>query len=112
VSLRHANRTFGVNTVLHEVDIEIEPGEVVALLGSSGSGKSTLRRLVAGLDRPTDGPIELDGKSLNGIDPRCAMVFQEPRLLPWRSLAATNSVYPDAAARAPRPAIDEEAKTW
>jgi ABC-type multidrug transport system ATPase subunit len=63
VSLRHANRTFGAHTVLHEVDIEIEPGEVVALLGSSGSGKSTLRRLVAGLDRPTDGRIELDGKS-------------------------------------------------
>jgi sulfonate transport system ATP-binding protein len=74
--------------VLHEVDIAIEPGEVIALLGSSGSGKSTLLRLVAGLDRPTDGWIEIDGKAVDGIDPRCAMVFQEPRLLPWRSLAA------------------------
>lgn len=88
VSLRGVNRRFGTRTVLQNVDIEVEPGEVVALLGSSGSGKSTLLRLVAGLDRPTDGRIEIDGKAVRGIDPRCAMVFQEPRLLPWRSLAA------------------------
>jgi sulfonate transport system ATP-binding protein len=88
VSLRRVNRTFGTRTVLRDVDIEIEPGRVVVLLGSSGSGKSTLLRLVAGLDRPTEGRIEIDGKAVRGVDPRCAVVFQEPRLLPWRSLAA------------------------
>lgn len=88
VSLRRVARTFGTHSVLHGVDIEIEPGEVVALLGSSGSGKSTLLRLIAGLDRPTGGRIEIDGTTVRGIDPRCAMVFQEPRLLPWRTLAS------------------------
>jgi sulfonate transport system ATP-binding protein len=88
VVLRGIDRTFGARSVLHDVDIEIEPGEVVALLGASGSGKSTLLRLIAGLDRPTGGRIEIDGKAVRGIDPRCAMVFQEPRLLPWRSLTA------------------------
>jgi sulfonate transport system ATP-binding protein len=88
VSLRRVNRTFGTRSVLRDVDIEIDPGQVVALLGASGSGKSTLLRLIAGLDHPTDGSIEIDGESVRGIDPRCAVVFQEPRLLPWRSLAA------------------------
>src|ERR1700761_6748071 len=88
VSLRGVERTFGTHTVLRAVDIEVEPGEVVALLGASGSGKSTLLRLIAGLDRPSAGRIEIDGEGVRGIDPRCAIVFQEPRLLPWRSLAA------------------------
>src|SRR3984957_13292491 len=88
VSLRGVDRTFGTHTVLHEVDIGIEPGEVIALLGSSGSGKSTLLRLIAGLDRPTDGRIPVDDEAVRGIDPRCAVVFQEPRLLPWRNLSA------------------------
>ncbi|HUE33503.1 MAG TPA: ATP-binding cassette domain-containing protein, partial [Mycobacterium sp.] len=76
MSLRGVDRTFGTHTVLRGVDIEIEPGEVVASLGSSGSGKSTLLRLVAGLDRPTDGRIEIDGKAVRGIHPRCAIVFR------------------------------------
>jgi sulfonate transport system ATP-binding protein len=88
VSLRRVDRTFGTRTVLRDVDIEIEPGQVVALLGASGSGKSTLLRLIAGLDRPTGGRIAIDEDDVRGIDPRCAVVFQEPRLLPWRTLSA------------------------
>jgi len=65
----------------------VEPGEVVAILGASGCGKSTLLRMIAGLDHPTAGVIQVDGQPVSGIDPRCAFAFQEPRLLPWRSLA-------------------------
>lgn len=87
VSVRNVGRTFGTHTVLRDIDLDIEPGEVIALLGSSGSGKSTLLRLVAGLDLPTEGRIEIDGDAIRETDPRCAIVFQEPRLFPWRSLA-------------------------
>jgi len=87
VSLRGVGKAFGERTVLRDIDIEIAPGEVVAFLGASGSGKSTLLRLIAGLDEPTAGRIDIDGKPVHGVDPRCAVVFQEPRLLPWRTLA-------------------------
>lgn len=72
--------------VLHDIDLDITAGEIVALIGPSGSGKSTLLRQVSGLDAPDAGDIRIDGKALAGIDQRCAIAFQEPRLLPWRSI--------------------------
>ncbi|MFI8525084.1 ABC transporter ATP-binding protein [Promicromonospora sukumoe] len=73
-------------TVLHGVDLEVAPGEIVAVLGPSGCGKSTLLRQVSGLDAPTGGRVTIDGGSVVGADPRTAVAFQEPRLLPWRTL--------------------------
>jgi sulfonate transport system ATP-binding protein len=73
--------------VLAGVDLEIAAGEVVAVIGPSGCGKSTLLRQVAGLDRPDAGRIEVAGSPLDGIDTRTAVAFQEPRLLPWRTIA-------------------------
>lgn len=72
--------------VLRNIDLAIRSGEIIALLGASGSGKSTLLRLVAGLDSPDSGSVELDGIPVAEVDQRCAVAFQEPRLLPWRSI--------------------------
>ncbi len=55
-------------TVLDEIDLAVQPGELVAILGPSGSGKSTLLGLLAGLDRPTSGSVLLDGQPLEGLD--------------------------------------------
>lgn len=72
--------------VLRDIDLHVEPGEVVAILGTSGCGKSTLLRITGGLDAASSGQVRIDGSPVTGIDPRTAMGFQEPRLLPWRTV--------------------------
>ena len=92
IAFRGVTRTFGSATgarpVLRDIDLEVRAGEIVAILGPSGCGKSTLLRIAGGLDRPTAGIVAIDGTPVAGFDPRCAVAFQEPRLLPWRTLAA------------------------
>ena len=83
---RHFGKGRSRVDVLTDISLTIHAGEVVALLGPSGCGKSTLLRLIAGLDTPSEGSVKVDDRSVTGVDPRCAVVFQEPRLLPWRTL--------------------------
>jgi sulfonate transport system ATP-binding protein len=93
VSLNGVGRAFAgpigepERIVLRDVDLRIAPGEIVALLGPSGCGKSTLLRQISGLDRPTTGSLTINGLRVSPADQRCAVAFQEPRLLPWRSVA-------------------------
>ena len=94
VRFEHVDKSFPSATgssgrvdVLTDISLDIPPGEIVAILGPSGCGKSTMLRLVAGLDTPTSGTVSVDGHTVTNIDPRCSVVFQEPRLLPWRTIA-------------------------
>ena len=80
------SKAFGRTAVLQDIDFEVEPGEFLAIVGQSGSGKSTLLRLIAGLDRPSAGAIDFDGRRLQGRAADARMMFQEARLLPWRSV--------------------------
>jgi NitT/TauT family transport system ATP-binding protein len=86
-------RSGGRLPVLDTIDLAIPGGGIVALIGPNGCGKSTLLRVIAGLLSPDSGDVQLDGAPVHGPDPRIGLVFQEPRLLPWRS-AADNITYP------------------
>ncbi|MCC7021735.1 MAG: ABC transporter ATP-binding protein [Thermomicrobiales bacterium] len=90
ISIRGVGRDFagraGRVAVLRGVDLEAPDGEFLAVLGASGCGKSTLLRLVAGLDEPSTGEVRIGGERVTDCDPRCAVVFQEPRLLPWKTV--------------------------
>lgn len=91
LSLAHVSRVFQVRgrpvVALDDINLEVAPGELVAVIGPSGAGKSTLLRLIADLDAPTNGQIRLD--SLSPAQARTAgwigMVFQDATLLPWRT---------------------------
>ncbi|MEJ1158100.1 ABC transporter ATP-binding protein [Prosthecomicrobium sp. N25] len=72
---------------LERVTLTVGPGEIVAVVGGSGCGKSTMLRLVSGLDHATEGRIVVDGTVIAEPHPAVGLVFQEPRLLPWLTVA-------------------------
>ena len=79
ILVRNATRRFGDFTALDDVSVEIPSGSLTALLGPSGSGKSTLLRVIAGLERPDGGSVEIDGRDATGLPPQrrgVGFVFQ------------------------------------
>lgn len=86
--LDHVGKTYpnGVHA-LENFSARIQPGEIVAIIGGSGCGKSTLLRAISGLDRATTGSVTLDTVSITAPNEKVGIIFQEPRLLPWLSVA-------------------------
>ena len=109
--VRGLTRAFGERRVLDGLDLDIAPGEFLALIGRSGSGKSTLLRALAGLDRDTTGEVSVTGA--------VAVAFQEPRLVPWKRVLANvclglRAADPRAEARAAlaEVGLTERADAW
>ena len=84
LALQNLGKTYGQRQVLHNTQLTIEPGEFVAIVGRSGCGKSTLLRLVAGLEAPTQGQLQVNAQEVQGLREDTRIMFQEARLLPWR----------------------------
>ena len=80
-------KRFGDKTVLEDINFSMQSGEFVTFVGSSGCGKSTLLRLIAGLDYPSGGRIQVDGSPVEGPGPDRGMVFQKYSLYPWLNAA-------------------------
>jgi len=84
----HVGKTYanGVRA-LDGVSLEVAPGEILVIIGGSGCGKSTLLRAASGLDIATQGSVALDGSVIEAPHEKIGLIFQEPRLLPWLSVA-------------------------
>jgi nitrate/nitrite transport system ATP-binding protein len=82
--------------VLKGIDLAIDEGEFVAIVGFSGSGKTTLISLLAGLTEPDRGQVLFKGQPVRGAGPERAVVFQNYSLMPWLSVAGNVSLAVDA----------------
>ena len=87
IQVEHLNKKFVVNKqsmeVLHDINLQVKKGEFITIVGHSGCGKSTLLKIICGLVEYKDGVVERNGHPVTGPGPKCGMVFQDHRLLPW-----------------------------
>lgn len=110
-------KTFGENTVLKEIDLEVTPGEVVVIIGPSGSGKSTFLRCLNLLEQPTGGKITFEGNDLlakgvkiDQIRQKMGMVFQSFNLFPHKTVLENLTISPIKVKQQEQAAAEETAK--
>lgn len=100
IELCQVSKRFGDTPVLHDVNLRVEEGEFVAIIGYSGSGKTTLVSLLAGLISPDSGEARFEGRPITEPGPERGLVFQNYSLLPWLTVfenvqLAVDQLHPD-----------------
>ncbi len=109
ITLTNVVKAYGQVKVLHDINLDIQDGELIVFVGPSGCGKSTLLRLIAGLDQPTGGTISINGRDVTRVaaaDRGLAMVFQSYALYPHMSVRQ-NLAFGLENARMPKQEIDK-----
>jgi len=87
IRFESVSKAFGDVEALRDLDLEVADGEFLVVVGASGCGKSTLLNLLAGFERPTAGSVRLGEREIEGVEPRCGMIFQDYALFPWLTVA-------------------------
>jgi NitT/TauT family transport system ATP-binding protein len=111
VAKRFQSTTRGVTAALRDMSLTVADGEFVCLVGPSGCGKTTLLNLVAGLERPDDGEVLVHGQPVRGPGPDRGVMFQDPALFPWLSVAE-NVAFGLKELRLPRREREARAKKY
>lgn len=90
ITIDHMHKVFVLDgqpfNVFRDLNLHIESGQSIAVVGPSGCGKTTLLRILAGLEKPDFGDVVINGRTVHGVSRERAVIFQEPRLMPWLSV--------------------------
>lgn len=86
VNLSNISKSFADKEVLKNIDLQVNPGDFIAIVGKSGCGKSTLLRIIAGLEEISSGSLTVHGEELCGRNKIAKIMFQDGRLLPWKKV--------------------------
>ncbi len=104
LTFENVHKSFGqgtnANHVLKDINLDVEEGEFLVLLGFSGTGKTTLINLMAGLEQPTKGSVTFKGRSIDGPGPERGVIFQNYSLMPWLTVngnvgLAVDTIFPN-----------------
>jgi len=118
VDVKALRKRYGTNEVLKGIDLQVQPGEVIAIIGKSGSGKSTLLRCVNGLEQFQEGTLHVQGqplehgnaKAMRALRQHVGMIFQSFNLFPHLSVGRNVMLAPTLVKATDRPAAEQQAK--
>jgi len=111
VTKRFLTPTGQAYTAIRDVTFSVAPGEFVAVVGPTGCGKSTTLSLISGLERPSEGSVQVMGEPVQGIDPRIGYVFQADAVFPWKNVLNNVATGPRFRGQSKAQAV-ERAREW